>query len=117
MSEFFKEAGTVIFLIIAATAVGLPYAVSFAYRPTAKKKAVATAFLRTILFAALTGYSAGMIGTLRATASVFDKADTPWWQILIVGAQESANNLLLGFGMIALCSLFLAVGEARTKTA
>lgn len=115
MGQFFKEAGTVVFLILIATAVALPYAVSFAYRPTAKKKAVANAFNRTILFAALTGYTAGMVGTLQATVYYFDKTEQQWWQVLIQGARESANNLLLGFGMIAICSLFVAVGEARNK--
>ena len=117
MSEFFNQAGVVVFLVIGTTAVALPYSISFAYRPTAQKKGVANAFVRAILFAALTGYSAGVVATLHATVSAFDKPEQPWWQILIEGMSESTNNLLLGFGMIALCCLFLAVGEARTKAA
>jgi hypothetical protein len=118
-ARLLHEAGTIVlFLVLPSGLLALVAAVSFAYRQTAKKQAVANALIRTTLFGAFAGYTAGMIGTVRATSSVFmGGAGTrvEWWKILVEGSGESIGNLFLGFALIAISCLFLAVGEVRRK--
>lgn len=115
LSMAIQDAGIfVLFLVLPAGIIALGVAIAFAYRPTAKKRTVANAFIRTTVFAALSGWAAGMIGTSRAAFG--DPGDhAQWHRIVVEGSGESINNLFLGFSLIALCCLFLAVGEIRAK--
>lgn len=116
MMNFIREGGTFSLLLLLLSPLLLGQAMSFAYRPTPKKRIVAKALLRWTLLASLSGYVAGMIGTLQAVAYCFDNSEqNKWWHILIIGSRESLNNVMLGLGLMTVAYLWLTVGEARSK--
>ncbi len=122
--RFFREGGVMILLMVVTGSLAFAWSASFAYRPTDKKRQVTVAFLRTTVYAGWFGFFAGMTAMVRALDLIWqgkapwqEKEPMVWWQILIEGSSEASANLMMAVAWLALVWLFLAVGEARTKTA
>lgn len=110
MREHFLEGGwgmwPVLVLGLAAMGLGLRYAFTGDGRLRGSLEALA----RSILFFALAGFVTGLVATGSFVEAHTELAAAT---VLIAGVKESTNNLALGFVMLALVHLQLAVGRRR----
>jgi hypothetical protein len=114
MLQFMREGGYAMWFILVLGGVTLGIAVSFVVRPAERKLAVLRPMSVSTLFLTLSGLFAGLAATMKAVTSVPEFADSPdLHKYVMIGLGESMCNAILGFSLLALAWLVIAVGMRR----
>lgn len=112
MAEMFREGGwgmipTVLFGLLALGA-----AFRYAIRTETRLLGFIASLGHAVLFFALSGFTTGVIATVRYVEEHATKGDVSPLTLL-TGVRESSNNLAAGFTLLALVHLVVAVGRRR----
>lgn len=110
MSEHFLQGGygmwPVLVLGLAALGLGLRYA----FTGDGRLRGTVETLAKSVLFFALSGFFTGVV----AVGDYLDAhPEVPLAATAVTGVKEATNNLALGFTLLALVHLQLAVGRRR----
>lgn len=108
--EKFIEGGWGMWAIALFGVFGLVLALRYAARADARLRPSVESLARATLFFALSGFTTGIVATGDFVAS---HPEEPLGATIFQGVKESANNLALGFTLLALIHLAMAVGRRR----
>jgi hypothetical protein len=99
--------------------LGLPLltlAAGYMFRPAAHRVAVIRSLTAAVAFASLAGMASGLIAVAWTTTSVEALRSSPdFSRIVIVGIGEALTPVALGFTLLSLVWLFVAVGSRRAQ--
>ncbi len=112
MREHFLEGGWGMWPTLVIGLAGLGAGLRYAMTGDRRLRGTLESLAKTVLFFALSGFFTGIVATgdyLGAHAA----AEVPMAAIALTGVKESTNNLALGFTVLALLHLQLAVGRRR----
>lgn len=99
-------------LVLGLAALGM--ALRYAFSADGRLRPAVEALGRSVLFFSLSGFVTGLVASGAFFAKLLEeKPASPAWEIFLLGAVESSNNLALGFTLLALTHLALAVGARR----
>jgi heme exporter protein D len=114
MLEFMRAGGYAMWVILVVGGTSLGLAVSFVVRPSERKLAVFRPLAVSVLFLTLSGLFSGLGATMHNVTTNPRFADSPelhkW---VMMGIGESTANAILGFSLLALAWLVVAVGMRR----
>lgn len=110
MFDMLRQAGIFALLSLAVTVIPLVVGVIYALRPTEAKLALMRPVSLAGLFAALSGFVAGLLNVLRYVV-VKDVPLTS--QVPLLGLAESLVSLFVGFGCLTVAWLCVALGLRR----
>ena len=113
MLQLMRNGGFPMFFILAFGLIALALAARFASRPAREHLALIRAMSSATLFATLTGTVADFGATFLAVSSDQFRNDPAWHIMLVQGLGESMSPGILGFTLLSLTSLLLAVGASR----
>lgn len=111
--------GIIITLFVAIVGLAaLATAIRFAIRPTERGLAIVRPLSATTTFAALTAFLLGitnaLVGVIRTLEEAADPAATARaWRTSLAGLAEGTVPLILGFALLAVTWLLVAVGLRR----
>jgi hypothetical protein len=111
MMEGFRMGGWPMYFVALAGLALVTSAVSYAWSPDARRRAVVHGLAAVTALTACFGFVAGATRTLAAAGQVDDG------RVVTVGIGESLHNLELGFALLALAAVAMAVGACRRGTA
>jgi len=114
MIQLFRNGGFPMFFIFAFGLVALGLAARFASRPVREQLALVRAMSSATLFATLTGTVADFGATFLHIAGREEFRSDPQWHFLVLqGLGESMSPGIMGFTLLSLTSLLIAVGASR----
>lgn len=114
MSDLIRNGGFPMWFILAFGIVALGAAARFAIRPAREQLAFVRAMSAAALYATLAGTAAALGSTFLHVAGVEQMRTDPQWALIIVqGLGESMSPGIMGFALLALTSLLVAVGAGR----
>jgi hypothetical protein len=112
MMETLSQAGIVAKLSMAVPFAPLIMAIVYAVRPTEGRLALMRPLSLAAIFAALSGFSAGLIAVLRGAAATVGGLSQP---NAILGLSEASVPLFVGFGCLTASWLFVTLGLRREQ--
>lgn len=111
---FFQSGGVPMFFILAFGVLALGMAARFAWRPEARIRAVAEALARATLFSVGSGTFAALGAVFSQVPAHDEWAHSPDLPLIVMtGLGESMAPGILGFSLLSLTWLLLAVGARR----
>lgn len=117
MMTLMQEGGVPMWFILAFGLAALASAVRYALRPETKLRELMNGLMLATLFASLAGLAAALGTTFNALAgrrAAELSLEAPHGALtLLTGMSESMSPLIMGFALIALTSMFGAVGRFR----
>jgi hypothetical protein len=114
MVEFFKEGGWAMFFVAAFGVLSFVAAVLFAFRPDPRRVEVVRSLSRATLFSVLAGIVADIAAVGHHVPRHPEWANSPKIHlILLQGLAESMAPGVLGFMLLSLVWLVMAVGHRR----
>ena len=117
MMTLMQEGGVPMWFILAFGLAALASAVRYALRPETKLRELMNGLTLATLFASLAGLAAALGTTFNALAgrrAAELSLEAPHGALtLLTGMSESMSPLIMGFALIALTSMFGAVGRFR----
>jgi hypothetical protein len=117
MLTLFREGGYSMFFVLGFGFVALAAAGAYAARGKKVSLRFVHAMMVATLFATVSGICSDLGATFHAVAGPMGDADPARrFIILIEGAGESMAPGIMGFSLLALAALLLAVGGARIST-
>jgi hypothetical protein len=114
MWQHFVEGGWGMWMVLVTGLVALGMGLRYAVVADGRLRPPLEILGRSVLYFSLSGFFTGVVATGGAVFRLRD-ADpaTPIWEVAFIGLKESSTNLALGFTMLALLHLVLAVGARR----
>ncbi len=112
MMELLREGGWGMYPTMVFGLVAVGAALRFAIRADPRLRGFVESMARAVTFFAVTGFVTGII----STASYVEAHDLRGWDALMTvleGTKESLHNLALGFTVVSLVHLAVAVGRRR----
>jgi hypothetical protein len=114
MSEFMKSGGYAMWFILIFGLLALAAAGLFAARPDQRRIETVRALSRATLFSVLTGIVAGLAAVGAQVPARPEWADSPRIHLIVMqGISESLANGVLGFTILSLVWMVMAVGYRR----
>lgn len=114
MADLIRNGGFPMWFILAFGLVALGAAARFAIRPAREQLAFVRAMAASALYATLMGTAAALGATFLHVAGAEQLRGDPQWALIIVqGLGESMSPGIVGFALLTLTSLLVAVGSAR----
>ena len=112
--EFFRSGGVPMFFILIFGLLALGTAARFAMRPEARRRVIAEALAKATLFSVGSGTLAALGTVFRQVPNNEEWAHSPDLHLIVmVGLSESMAPGILGFSLLSLTWLVLAVGARR----
>jgi hypothetical protein len=114
MLDFMRAGGYNMWVLLVVGGITFGLAISFAIRPGERKLAVYRPLSVSTLFFTLAGLFSGLAMTMYRTTTdsrFVDSPDIHRWVMMGIG--ESMANAILGFSLLALAWLIVAVGMRR----
>jgi hypothetical protein len=113
MWTLLREGGIPIAFILVVGVAALVAAVGCARRPTEARIRFASQLARALLYGTLVGLFADLAAVLHKAPAIAEAQGLDLTRTLLVGFGEATSPAILGFAMLALVSLFLAVAARR----
>lgn len=114
MLTLFRAGGVPMFFILAFGLLSLVSAARFAYNPAARLRGIAEALSRATLFSVATGICAALGAVFQNVPNNEEWAHSPDLHLVVmVGLGESMAPGVMGFSLLSLTWLLLAVGARR----
>jgi hypothetical protein len=114
MKEFMRAGGFAMWFILALGLACLVLTGSFIWRPAERKLAMIRPLSLATVFATLAGVTTGLAATTKYVAArpeLAGSADLPI--LVLIGIGESLANAILGFSILMLVWILVAVGLRR----
>jgi len=112
MLEVLREGGWGMYPTLVFGLVALGAALRFAVRADPRLRGFIDSLARAVIFFAVTGFVTGLISTA-GYVEAHDLRGGEALMTLMAGAKESLHNLALGFTVVSLVHLAVAVGRRR----
>ncbi len=110
MFRHFAEGGWGMWAVLVSGLAGLATALRYAVTADGRLRTSVEATGRAVLFFALSGFFTGVV----ATGGYLEAhPEAPFAATAVQGVKEATNNLALGFTLLALLHVALAVGRRR----
>ena len=114
MVQKFIEGGWGMWPVLAFGLAALGMALRYAVTADGRLRGPVELMGRSVLFFSLSGFVTGVIATGNGVYAFRQShPDMGVWELVFAGLVESSNNLALGFTLLALVYLALAVGARR----
>jgi hypothetical protein len=110
MLTLMREGGVQMFFILLFGLIGLAVSIRCAWLAETKSLGFVRWMMWALGFATLNGTAADIGATLHYVAN---HPGPNWHEAMIVGLGESTSPAILGFGMLAVISVIVAVGQRR----
>ena len=110
MLDFIKQGGVPSLVILLFSAITIISAALFARHPLEKQRPVLRALCNVVLASIAVGVVSDFYAVLRFAAT---RGDASLEEILIVGGSESLTPAILGFAVLSVVYILIAVGERR----
>jgi uncharacterized membrane protein YhaH (DUF805 family) len=116
MGRFLIAGGWSTWMVLLLGGICLVCAVRFAWRPDGQRLPIVRALTWATVFAILAGLASNLIAVLsRVSSDEPPPGAGPRHQMLLAGVAESLTTVLLGFTVLALTWMFVAVGMRRMQ--
>jgi hypothetical protein len=114
MIEFMRAGGYAMWIILALGLACLALTGSFVWRPAERKLAMIRPLSLATVFAVLSGVTSGLAMTTRFVAARPELAGSPEMPVVVlIGIGESLTNAILGFSILMLVWILVAIGLRR----
>jgi len=114
MLEFIRSGGIVMFVILAFGGATLVVAAMHARRPTVRRYDLVKSLSVATVFATLTGTAAGFAAVMHKVPLSPEWSHSPDLHLIVMtGLGEATSNAILGFAIMAICWMLVAIGTRR----
>ena len=114
MSEFFKSGGFPMFFVLALGLIGFGGAVFFAFRPDPRRVDAIRSLMRATLYCSVVGIMTDIAAVCSHIPANPEWANSPKIHLVVMeGISESMAPGILGFSLLAMTWLVMAVGHRR----
>lgn len=114
MLDFIRAGGFPMLFVILLGLVALAAAAHFVWRPDARKVEVVRALEKAVLFASLSGLAVALAAVGYKVPSTPEWAKSPDMPLIVMtGIAESMSAPILGFTVLSLVALLMAIGHRR----
>jgi hypothetical protein len=110
LRDLIMAGGPGMFAILSIGAVALGTAGWFAWRAEGRVRGFLDSIARALLYASLTSLS---VDLMHVFVFAMGRPQEEWGRVLIEGFSESLAPLVMGFPMLALVHLLIAIGQRR----
>jgi hypothetical protein len=115
MGTLIRDGGWSMFVILLFGFVALASAAFYAARPDARHQGFVTWMARATFWSVLVGFCSDFAKTLHTACRIEDANERS--RVVIEGSAESLSPGIVGFALLALVALLVAVGRRRSRLA